>query len=91
MLLNAWALSDVIFFILLKKDGPQWEFFSFHVICVYNTNIPGLYPPIIIDDSSWKNAAESFTLALTLTIGGYESAIAPYSLRVWQYALGHYG
>ena len=27
-------------------------------------------PPIIIDDSSWKNAAESFAVALTLTLGG---------------------
>ena len=35
-------------------------------------------PPIVIDDSSWKNAAESFTVALTLTLGGYESAIAPF-------------
>ena len=26
--------------------------------------------PIVIDDSSWKNAAESFTIPLTLTIGG---------------------
>ena len=34
-------------------------------------------PPIVIDDSSLKNAAESFTIALTLTLGGYESAIAP--------------
>ena len=34
-------------------------------------------PPIVIDDSSWKNAAESFTVALTLTLGGYESAIEP--------------
>ena len=33
-------------------------------------------PPIVIDDSSWKNVAESFTVALTLTLGGYESAIA---------------
>ena len=38
------------------------------------------YPPIVIDDSSWKNAAESFTVALTLTLGGYEIAIAPNSL-----------
>ena len=37
-----------------------------------------LNPPcrFVIDDSSWKNAAESFTAALTLTLGGYESAIA---------------
>ena len=34
-------------------------------------------PPNVIDDSSWKNAAESFTVALTLTLGEYESAIAP--------------
>ena len=27
-------------------------------------------PPIVIDDSPWKNAAESFTVALTLTLGG---------------------
>ena len=33
-------------------------------------------PPIVFDNSSWKNAAESFTVALTLTLGGYESAIA---------------
>ena len=35
------------------------------------------YPPFVIDDSSWKNVAESFAVALTLTLGGYESAIAP--------------
>ena len=35
-------------------------------------------PRIVIDDSSWKNAAESFTVALTLTLGGYESAIVPH-------------
>ena len=37
-------------------------------------------PPIVIDDSLWKNGwktAESFTVALTLTLGGYKSAIAP--------------
>ena len=33
----------------------------------YCTFVP---PPIVIDDSSWKNAAESFTVALTLTLGG---------------------
>ena len=32
-------------------------------------------PPIVIDDSSWKNAAESFTIALTLTLGGYETKV----------------
>ena len=25
-------------------------------------------PPFVIDDSLWKNAAESFTVALTLTL-----------------------
>ena len=29
------------------------------------------------DDSSWKNEAESFAVALTLTLGGYENATAP--------------
>ena len=38
-------------------------------------------PSIVIDDSSWKNAAECFTVALTLTLGGYESAIAPFFLH----------
>ena len=45
------------------------------------------YPPIVIDDSSWKSAAESFTVALTLTLGWYESAIAPIYLSLslqWQ-------
>ena len=37
-------------------------------------------PPFVIDDSSWKNAAESFTIALTLTLRGYKSAIAPHSI-----------
>ena len=41
----------------------------------YCTFVPS--PRIAIDDSSLKNAAESFTIALTLTLGGYESAIAP--------------
>ena len=36
------------------------------------------YPPVVIDDSSWKSVAESFTVALTLTLRGYESAIAPF-------------
>ena len=26
------------------------------------------YPPTVIDDSSWKNPAQSFTVALTLTL-----------------------
>ena len=39
-------------------------------------------PPIVIDDSSWKNAAESFTVALTLTLGGYESAIVPNQVHI---------
>ena len=48
----------------------------------YCTFVPP--PPTVIDDSSWKNAAESFTVALTLTLGGYESAIAPFkSGQAW--------
>ena len=34
-------------------------------------------PPTVIDDSLWKNTAENFTVAITLTLGGYESTIAP--------------
>ena len=37
---------------------------------------------MVIDDSSWKNATESFTVALTLTLGGYESAIAPFFIEM---------
>ena len=42
----------------------------------YCTFVPPL--PIVIDDSLWKNEAESesFTI-IALTLGGYESAIAP--------------
>ena len=45
----------------------------------YCTFLPPLPapPPNVIDDLSWKNATESFTVALTLTLGEYESAIAP--------------
>ena len=33
---------------------------------------PSYLPPrFVIDDSSWKNAGESFTVALSLTLGGY--------------------
>ena len=35
-------------------------------------------PPIVIDDSSWKNAAESFTVALTLTLGGVRKCNTPF-------------
>ena len=34
-------------------------------------------------ESVGKNAAESFTVALTLTLGGYESAIAPKNDYWW--------
>ena len=34
-------------------------------------------PHIVIDDSSRKNVAESFTVALTLALGGHKSAIPP--------------
>ena len=39
---------------------------------------------LILKQNLWslKNAAKSFTVALTLTLGGYESAIAPFSL-IW--------
>ena len=40
-------------------------------------------PPYCYWWLSWKNAAESFTVALTLTLGGYESAIAPKNDYWW--------
>ena len=39
------------------------------VLLHFSTSPPPIY------DSSWKNAAESFTVALTLTLEGYKSAI----------------
>ena len=39
-------------------------------VCVSLALLHFRTPPIVIDDSSWKNAAESFTVALTLTLGG---------------------
>ena len=87
MLLNVSALSDVIFFILLKKYGPQVRVLISCNLYIIQIFLALLHfrtppPPIVIDDSSWENVAESFTIALTLTLGGYESGIAPYSLRV---------
>ena len=38
------------------------------------------YPPpllLLMTHNEKKNAAESFTVALTLTLGGYQSAIVP--------------
>ena len=46
----------------------------------FRTSPPPSPLPIVIDDSSWKSAAESFTVALTLTLGGYESATVPKKL-----------
>ena len=56
-----------------KMKQPQWG----STLGAIALSYPPPFP-IVIDDSSWKNAAESFTVALTLTLGGYESAIAPY-------------
>ena len=46
------------------------------MVIVYRALLHFRTPLIVIDDSSWKNTAESFTVALTLTLGGYKSAIA---------------
>ena len=48
-------------------------------------------PPFVIDDSSWKNVVESFTVALTLTLGGYESAIALKIFDIIQFSWGKTG
>ena len=50
---------------------------STEMLALLHFRAPPPPSPIVIDDSSWKNVAESFTVALTLTLGGYESAIAP--------------
>ena len=43
-------------------------------------------PRFFIDDSSWRNAAESFTIALTLILEEYESAIVP-NFQQWKILL----
>ena len=48
-------------------------------------------PPIVIYDSSWKNAAESLAVALTLTLGEYESATAPKEVSKKRYLEGIFG
>ena len=40
------------------------------MVIVYRALLHFRTPLIVIDDSSWKNAAESFTVALTLTLRG---------------------
>ena len=37
-----------------------------HQVIVWQALLHFRSPPIVVDDSSWKNAAESFTVALTL-------------------------
>ena len=63
--------------LLLKRWAKTFKFISFifYSALLHFRTLP---PPIVIDDSSWKNAAKSFTVALTLTLGGYESVIAPF-------------
>ena len=57
------------------ESGDEFEYrIIFNRIGCYCTFVP---PPIVVDDSSLKNVAESFVVALTLTLGGYKSAIAP--------------
>ena len=46
-------------------SGDQEKIVEFLALLHFHTP-----PPIVIDDSSLKNAAESFTVALTLTLGG---------------------
>ena len=63
---------------------PTW-YIACHIQWIYVKDHRGIgtialsypSPPIVIDYSPLKNAAERFTVAVTLTLGGYESAIAP--------------
>ena len=69
--LGNWpSFSLFISNILVAKTGSITKFLG---------AIALLYPPLSYYYwwLSWKNAAESFAVALTLTLGGYESAIAP--------------
>ena len=63
---------------LILSVGVAVIFFG-AIALSYPLPLPPSRPlPFAIDDLSWKNAAESFTVALTLTLeAGYESAIAP--------------
>ena len=56
--------------------------FLSNIICFSIGTIALLYPPIAFDDSSWKNAAESFTVALNPNPRGYESAIVPFHFQI---------
>ena len=51
--------------------------FIIHITHEYLALLYFRTPSTVIDDSSWKNTVESFTVALTLTLAGCESAIAP--------------
>ena len=56
---------------------PRWDpCYLFGAIALSYPQTPPPLPPYPL--LLWKNAAESFTVALTLTLGGYESAIAPF-------------
>ena len=70
MLQNSRVIAYTIFEIRGKTKGEEGGGGSnFGAIALS-------YPPIV-DDSSLKNAAESFTVALTLTLQGCKSRIAP--------------
>ena len=70
-------------FITLKNIGMiLCAFQSVDVVTKFLRRYCTFVPPIIIGDSSWKNTAESFAVALTLTLGGYQSAIAPFLLTI---------
>ena len=67
---------EILYWINTEKEEKkiQWRI---AVVCTIIGAIALSYPPpYCYWWLSWKNAAESFTVALTLTLGGYESAIA---------------
>ena len=78
-----WTLreKEISFNIVLLMCENRSSYIKYLALLHFRT------PPIVIDDSSWKNAAESFTVTLTLTLGGYESAIAPIILHFTHFSL----
>ena len=51
---------------MVEAHSQEMDYGGTDILWRYCTFVP----PIIIDDSSWKNMAESFAVALTLTLGG---------------------
>ena len=54
----------------IRYGIPTAVYTNISKIGCYCTFVPPSPYPFVIDNSSWRNAAESFTVVLTLTLGG---------------------